>query len=153
MYACPQCNGVARVIESRIDPLGRRRRRWRCESCKRRWTTRGNDLPPRVRVRGLSEDAIFDILTSSESSAVLKRRWNCSQQTINRTRIGALNSSVLPDLRRWAKSRSCRSCRHWRRGCSLGVKIPVEQGTRYARECLRYEAINRDLPVSPTRES
>jgi predicted Zn finger-like uncharacterized protein len=145
MYACPECNGAARVIESRLDQIGRRRRRWRCESCKQRWTTHGDELPPRVRVRGLGEDAIFDILTSSESSAVLKRRWNCSQQTINRTRTGELNANVLPELRRWPGRRSCKACRHWQRGCTLGIKAPSERGTRYARECLRFEG--QPVPV------
>lgn len=148
MFTCPHCKGIARVIRSRRDRNGRRLRRWSCEGCHTRWTTYGDQLPPRTRMRGLSEEAIFDILTSSESNAALRQRWHCSQRCINLTRIGAINASVLPELRRWGKNQNCKRCCHWAhsaRACRLGIKGAIERSVLYARECLKYEPISRPI--------
>jgi len=135
---CPACGGPARVLESRRHYSGQVRRRFCCCSCAHRWTSYGGELPPPPRTRGQSEDAVRDMLTSSESAVVLAHRWGCSRSAVERTRTGDLNARVLPDLPRWNRATSCTQCRHWDGRCDLGFPDPLEEGLTFARECVSF---------------
>ena len=138
MTPCPECQAPATVIETKLTVSGRRRR-WACTSCQHRYTTWGDELPPRARTRGMSEGQIFDILTSDESSRTLAERLGCSRVAVNRTRLGSLNANVLPELQRWNKRRSCRDCSHWNRKCSLNVRGRHSADHWFARECTQFQ--------------
>ena len=87
----------------------------------------------------LSEDAIRDILTSTEVHNVLALRYGRNRSTIVAIRRGDVYAHVLPDIPRGKHLKNCKYCLHWVSSnhsyCDLGFPDPHEEGLKFAADC------------------
>lgn len=154
---CPECSGPALIAETRHLMSGDVRRRWKCKACKHRWTIYNGPTPttgpPPTR---LSDAAILDMLTSTESNVLMGKRYGCGHTTVRRVRVGDLHSKVLPHVPRWKNGKpqasaadtavitgpSCLLCIQYNGNpgnpCGLGHPDPIEEGIEFATECSTY---------------
>lgn len=155
---CPDCQGPARVVESRACWNGSRRRRLHCkdQSCGHRWTewlgdrpNRGDSKAPvnrgnRGRVEPLTEDQIRLILTSQNRSLrSLADEVGRTAEAVRHIRIGEAYPDVLPEIPRWpSRTRgaiTCYSCHYWRGHCGMELPDPLQEGVGCAEDCSLFQ--------------
>ena len=147
MMRCQQCRGIDfKVIESRLLLSGTRRRRWRCNNCANRWTTRQNGAsPPRERrpmkpllrggVRSLTNAEAASIMVSTFPVSELAKQYDMTHQSISAIKSGRNYRDVFSAL--GLSRKGCHSCQHWsREGCSFDFP---EAGGSFSKHCTLYE--------------
>lgn len=146
---CPSCLSTdMRVVRSTLTLAGHRRRRWQCNSCTSRWTTREeNEAParerrqPRPRIRGsrsLTNAEAATIMLSSDGLRQLGRQFGMSHQAISAIRTGVYYRDVYAAL--GLNRNDCCSCRYWSNGCTFSFP---EAGGSFSQHCSMYESDER----------
>jgi hypothetical protein len=90
------------------------------------------------RPPSIPDEAVIDILTSSESNVALARKWGYHRNVPSLIRTGRCYASVAPEIIRRQPKASCNACVHWsatRECCDLGVPECAHEGDRFARLC------------------
>lgn len=146
MMRCPKCRGLDfKVLESRLLLSGTRRRRWHCNTCATRWTTKQpNAAParerrsskPRLRggVRTLSNAEAATIMLSTASTRELAQQYDMTHQAIAAIKNGKNYGDVYSAL--GLRRAGCHSCQHWNPGCSFDFP---EAGGSFSKHCTLYE--------------
>ena len=143
---CPSCLSTdMRVVRSTLTLAGHRRRRWQCNSCVTRWTTREeNESParelrqPRPRVRGsrsLTNAEAAAIMLSAAGLRELSRQYGMSHSAISDIRNGRNYRDVYGVL--GLNRTTCCSCRYWNDGCTF---LFPEAGGSFSQHCSMYQA-------------
>jgi transposase-like protein len=132
------------VVRSTLTLAGHRRRRWECNSCNSRWTTREeNEAParksrqpmPRVRgIRSLTNAEAAAIMLSVASLRELATQYGMSHQAISDIRNGRVYRDVYGVL--GLNRKTCCSCRYWSNGCTF---LFPEAGGSFSQHCSMYE--------------
>jgi hypothetical protein len=149
MTPCEKCSGRAYVADMRRKKGGDIRRRFCCKDCGHRWTIWNGEKPPTsVPAVRLSDDIIFDILTTKAPQTVLSARHGCSLSTVGKIRRGELHPNVHPEIPRFKDKtkpgrKTCRKCIHYttveKDPCGLGHVDPIEEGLTFASYCSNFE--------------
>lgn len=149
---CPSCKSENyKVIDSRVQKDGTRRRRYYCKDCTERWSTlsTGKDAEPIVRFppvvnRRLTLEQAKQIMLSPRSTLALAAEFGVSHQAISQIRLGQSYAYIYRQLREDGCALAgqggilCDQCVHWSGG-SCGFEFP-DAGGDFATDCVLYEA-------------
>ena len=127
-------------------------RRMKCRDCNHAWTqfnTYEEIIEEKRKPSRLAEEAIIDILTSTESNGELAKKWKCNRGTPSLIRLGKIHASVAPDIPRMRPGANCKKCVHWIKSrtmlnfvCGLEIPESLREGPTFARLCIAYTEPN-----------
>lgn len=164
LQSCPDCKSSnVKLVETRIvASTGRRRRRFACQECPRRWTDHDGDPPSRGGQAHLAykkpaqlpltdaqvEEILVQGLLHGVSPTALGRQFERTSTSITSILRGDYHRKIRPDLKR-SNDRPiepgaplCSECRHWllSRGgltdrCGLEIRDAIHHGASFAADC------------------
>jgi len=156
--SCPSCQSDdVYVLESRLRSDGVRRRRYKCLTCRERWTAFEEPsapgfeidstlLPKQPSRRQLKINEVEEVLLSTESLAALARRFGVSSEAIRNIKANNSYQDVYKRLVLEGKLQAqtdvllCVACAHWRseRGCDFGFP---DAGDDFATDCYLFRRL------------
>lgn len=138
MHHCLRCDGATFVIQSRPTKYGRYRR-FECKECQHRFNiSYGGSKADRL----IDDAAVMAIRQSTDGYQLLADQYGCSRELIRQIRIGLIYKDLLPEWFRsppTAGDPTCRQCKFWSDGCSMGFPDVEIEGPRFARDCSVFE--------------
>jgi hypothetical protein len=100
---------------------------------------------PRVYVRTISDEQVYQILTEPYNNSEMARRVGATRQMVQQIRSGQKYSNLFPEIERVSKrgSKSCSKCKYRKahvtetdpNPCSFDFPEPLELGVFYANQC------------------
>jgi len=148
---CPSCKSENyKVVDSRVQKDGTRRRRFVCRNCSERWSVyaTGKDAEPAARCppinKGrLSVEQAKQVMLSGKSTLALAAEFGVSHQAISQIRLGQTYSYIYRELQEQGCALAssggvlCDQCKHWEQdACGFGFP---DAGGDFATDCSLYE--------------